>query len=77
MSDVVVVHAVEQDQRGDGIWGIFSSAKKARKALKREGLAVWDPWEHHADDPKREIPRRPNERTMGFYTLDYRLTRKR
>lgn len=71
--DVCIVYAAPEDHRGDGIWGMFSSYKKAKQALKEAGLRVWDPIDHNADDPDIETPREPDERVVGFTTLDYRL----
>jgi len=76
VKDIVVVHAVPEDRIGDGIWGLFSTYKKAKRALKAAGLRVWDPHAHNADDPVNETPREPDERVVGFTALDYRLKRK-
>lgn len=70
---VYIVHAVEEDRRGDGIWGVFSSWENAVAALEAEGLRAWDPIRSRADDPENEIPRQPDERVIGTTIVDYRL----
>ena len=36
--NIFVVYAKDEDQIGNGIWGIFTTHKKAKKALKMWGL---------------------------------------
>lgn len=70
--DIIIVYAAPEDHIGNNIWGIYSTYKKAKKALKKCGLKRWDPYKHNADDPENEIPRFPNERVIGFMALDYK-----
>jgi hypothetical protein len=72
--DIYIVHAVPEDHRGNGIWGMFSSYENAEAALTAAGLRVWDPIAHNADMPEIETPREPDERVIEILQVDYRLT---
>ena len=77
MTDVYIVEADPEDRRGNGIWGVFTSYRRAVATLRAYGLRPWEPEEHHADDPEHETPRARDERVIALYEADYKFDHRR